>query len=296
MAVLLIAFLTTSGITFVNLNNGSSKTEAAQNTTTPQETELDRWRKDAKEKPTDASAQANLAFFLLNKADNARNAAEASQAYAEAATSLQAALKIDKDYAFAIRLLGQMSLTQGHGAEAAKYYQQALDVASKPVDPKDKDADSKVQNQKAEQIEDHLGLAMTDFQEKHPDESFKQFDEALKIDPGNAKIYALRSQAYQEQGQKELARKDLQTLEKIARATNNANMAQMAAVRLYMLDAPAAGETPAAGAATPAPGASATPIQILPPPLAAPEPSATPAAATPAPASPTPAVSTAPTP
>jgi tetratricopeptide (TPR) repeat protein len=278
VAVLVIAFLTTSGITFVNLNSTfNGKETPAPKVVSPEDAELASRRKEAQEKPNDPAVLANLAYFLIQKASETEPAA-AAPTYAEAAADLQTAIKLDPNYAFALRLMGQLDMIEQKPDDAGKYYHQALEAASKPVDPKDKDKDSKEQTNKSEQLEAHLGLASVFEAQKKPADSLKEFAEALKIDPGSPKAYAMRAQVYQREGQKEQARKDLQMVMTISEKTGNAQFGRIAQMELYMLDETAT-PTPEAAASS----ASATPIQIIPPQLNP----ATQASATPAPTTPT---------
>jgi len=272
VGILLVAFLTTSGITCVNLNQFSPQQPQQQQEEGPVDrnaSELKRWQEEVAKSPNDSNALANLGYYQLergleiysNDEPNKQKDLDAAMA------NFEAALKVDPDYGFAQQQKARVLLVQKKLPEAKAGYEAMLASAEKPVPDDAKNKEAAERNKKGDQVQAHLGLAAVAMGQKDVAAALQHMNKAIELDPGNAESYLQRATVHMQMKQKELARKDLETVGEIGKATRNQAMQQFAQQYIYAMEnnllpdpdaTPAAPATP--GAATPvAPATPATP-------------------------------------
>lgn len=271
VGILLVAFLTTSGITCVNLNQFTPQPQQQQEEgpVDRNASELKRWQEEVGKNPNDANALANLGYYQLERGVGVYGTDEPNkQKDLDAAlTNLEAALKVDPDFGFALQQKARVFLVQNKLPEAKAGYEAMLASAEKPVPDDAKNKEGAERLRKDNQVEAHLGLASVAQGEKKLPVALEHMNKAIELNPGDAESYLQRAVVHLQMKQKELARKDLETIAEIGKATRNPQMEQIAQQYIYamdnnMLPDPDAPETPAAPAtpATPAtPGTPATP-------------------------------------
>ena len=269
VGLLLLAFGTTSGITCISSNSTSQAASSTANedqkakALSPADAEIERWQGELAKKPNDPSVLANLAFYYVERGDGSRNPEVAKKDYAEAGKHLDAALKVDPGYSFALRLAGKAKMSEGKLDEAQKLCEAALKSSQKPIDAKDPEKAAKENNAKAEQVQDRMVLAELAHRKKNLKETLVQLNEVIKLDPGSLEAYFARAQTLIEDKQPEAARKDLGVVIKISEAmggTVSLRASQQAQMMLNQLDAGAPNPT-----ASKTPGASGTPTAVATP-------------------------------
>ncbi len=274
VGILLLAFLTTSGITCVNLNQFTPppQEQSQEGPVDRTAAELKRWQEEVAKTPNDANALANLGFYQMARGLEVYATDEPNkQKDLEAAmANFDAALKVDPDYGFAQQQRARIYLVQEKLPEAKAGYEAMLASAQKPVPADAKNKEAAERSHKDNEVQAHLGLASIAMGQKQMPVALQHLDKAIELDPGNVESYGQRATIHFKMKQKELARKDMETIVEIGKATRNQNVAASAEQFIYMMDnnlipdedaTPAPPATP--GAATPAvpatPGTPATP-------------------------------------
>lgn len=273
-AILLFAFLSTSGITCVAGGWGPPE-EAAPPTAAngsqldPVSAEIHRYREAISKDPSASADRLVLAEYLMQRGQSSPDA-EGKKDMQEAREQLEAALKQDPQSYRVQHSLGRLYSMEKNTAKAREAYQQALELASLPVDPKAPDKDTREANQQDAQALAHLGLAELAASEKKYDDALKHADAALKVNPGLGHGYILRGKVQYLRKQPEAARREFQLALDIAQnmpggSQEQSSLLQQALQGMMLVDPQTATPTPAN---TGTPQAETTPaVTPLPPPL-----------------------------
>ncbi|CAN0449460.1 unnamed protein product, partial [Phaeothamnion confervicola] len=118
VGLLLLAFITSSGIMCINprsMSAAAGHNDQQQNgkAVDPIDGEIARYEKELEGKPNDPATLANLAFFHLERGEkNADKKEVAQKDYDEATKQLDAALKVNPEYSFALRLSAMVKMRE----------------------------------------------------------------------------------------------------------------------------------------------------------------------------------------
>lgn len=293
-SILISVFAVTSLVTGLSCNSESkargSGPVGKQTPIDPVESELRRWQAEAKEKPGDATVLANWAFFLMQQSMRPNKLPTAGKIQlVEALDKVEQALKAKPDYGFAVRLKGQILLLSDQPDAAKKQFEQALELAKAPIDKTDKDLEIKKNNALGEEIEARMGLVKVARKKNDLKTAQKELEQIIKVAPGSLEAYMERVELDIDDNQPERARKDLETVSKIAQdmakqGVDPTPMIQRLIVLSQMMEAkfpsPKASGTPSPEpSASVVPPAASVPVTIPPAasiPVAAPSASPTP--------------------
>ncbi len=224
--ILISVFALTSLVTGLSCNSDSKRPgagPAAKRTPVdPVTAELHRWQAEAKEKPGDATVLANWAFFLMQQSAQPNKLPTAGKIQlAEALDKVNDSLKAKPDYGFAVRLKGQILLLQDQADTAKQQFERALELSLVPVDKTDKEYEIKKNNALGDEIEARMGLVKVARKKSDLKSANKELDQIIKLSPGNLDAFMERVELDIDENQPERARKDMETVTKIAQ-----NMAQ----------------------------------------------------------------------
>ncbi|MBN9417842.1 MAG: tetratricopeptide repeat protein [Candidatus Eremiobacteraeota bacterium] len=275
--ILLVAFLSTSGITCIASNMGEKEaarqqqeqTNAATNGTAVNalDSEIARYQDEMKKKPGDSETQRLLAQCLVLRARSNSEPVKATKDMEEARGLFEALVKAEPENMQAWIGLGNVDGALKSPDKSLEAFNKALELAKRPIAENVPDKDSKQSEAEQVQLEAHVGLAQVQLNEKKYEESLANLDAALKINPGAAEAYLLRGRLQMARKQPEAARRDFGLARDIAMQLPPGNPDQsnimsqyIAAMRILdpkSLEAPPASATPIS---VPVPVASATPV------------------------------------
>ncbi|MBI3926733.1 MAG: hypothetical protein HY319_14425 [Armatimonadetes bacterium] len=297
VAIVILAFSVTSGITYTNLNQ-----EVPVDNPTQQEApmdqvqmEIERWQGELANDPQNVAALANLGFYYRQKAlpllVDEKKKEESQQLLARSEENLRKAMELDPNYGFAVQELASTLRMQEKDDEARQLLEKAIEQAQQPVQPaQGEDPETLKAARQRQEVEARMALADLAFSQGNTEEVLAQLGKVLELEPGNIDAYMGRASLYQRDEKKDLAKADLEKALDIAQKMND-RRAVLIMQLLYQMDNPVSatpvpGGTPGAEAPMPipmtSPGAEA-PLPTASPGAEAPIPTATPAAeATPA--------------
>lgn len=302
VAVLLFAFLLTSGIVCVNLNQDQSQGQQEL----PKQSELSYWREQAAKDPANMEAIANVGHFLIEESFN-KQGEEQKKALEEAEQNLARVTSMvdSPQRSFAMQEMARVKLLKKDYAGAQAQIDEALKHADRPVPPGE-DATSVEEGRKAERASVYRLQASLFVEQGKQREALAVLDKVAEISPASVmQVLFQKADLYAQLGEKDRALAQLDLAQKFA-GTDQERMMVMILRQQLMAPPPSASPSPGGAeaealpgpapvsTASPAPVATTTPAPVNPAPLptsASPTPVAT---TSPAPASPTPVASPSP--
>ncbi len=291
VAVLLFAFLLTSGIVCVNLNQDQSQAQQEL----PKQSELNYWREQATKDPANMEAIANVGHFLIEESFN-KQGDEQKKALDEAEQNLaKVTVMVDSPQrSFAMQEMTRVKLLKKDYAGAQAQIDEALKHADRPIPPGE-DAVSVEEGRKAERASAYRLQASLFVEQGKQREALAVLDKVAEISPASVmQVLFQKADLHAQLGEKDRALAQLDMAEKFA-GTDQERMMVMILRQQLMAPPPSASPSPGGAEAVPSPvsTASPTPVATTSPAPASPAPVATPS---PALASPAPVVTTSPAP
>ncbi|GMU52806.1 MAG: hypothetical protein AMXMBFR33_19520 [Candidatus Xenobia bacterium] len=289
VAVLLFAFLLTSGIVCVNLNQDQSQAQQEL----PKQSELNYWREQAAKDPANMEAVANVGHFLIEESF-AKQGDEQKKALDEAEQNLaKVTVMVDSPQrSFAIQEMARVKLLKKDYAGAQAQIDEALKHADRPI-PQGEDAVSVEEGRKAERASAYRLQASLFVEQGKQREALAVLDKVAEISPASVmQVLFQKADLHAQLGEKDRALEQLDMAQKFA-GTDQERMMVMILRQQLIAPPPSASPSPGGAEALPSPAPVST---------ASPAPVATtsPAPVTPAPlptaASPAPIATTSPTP
>lgn len=197
------------------------------------------------------------------------------EAVARAEEYLQRALEKDPSYAFALQQLAEVRMMQKKPAEARALLEKILALAAAPI-PEGEDPATIEANRATQTNRARMGLASVEAREKNYDKALEILAQVVKEQPGNVEAYMMRagvlheqdrmpealqalddaarvaegmqnygqalgarvekSRIYQEQGDKDAARQELEKAKAVAEKTGNVQALMLLTQLLYAMD------------------------------------------------------------
>lgn len=306
VSILVLAFLMTSGIVYVNLNQdqpgipepGDTPMSAMDAQLAQIDSEIERWNQELATNPDDVTALANLGYYYMQKAQavsqpplqdpTATPAPEdgrRDEFLAKAREYLEKALSVDPNYAFAHQQLAETYIAAEQFDEARRQAEAALEAAERPVGP-DEDPATAETTRLNEKVQARMLLGRLAAREENWQVALDQLGQAIELKPGETNAYISRALVYRQLEQDARAKQDLEKALDIAQKMSDQQAMILASALLQQMEpapqgtptpeaTPAATPTPAA--TTPTPAATPTPVTTATPaPAVTPTPAATP--------------------
>ncbi len=294
VAVLLFAFLLTSGIVCVNLNQD----ETGGQQELPKQSELSYWREQAAKDPANMEAIANVGHFLLEESFS-KQGDEQKKALDEAEQNLaKVTVMVDSPQrSFAMQEMTRVKLLKKDYAGAQAQIDEALKHADRPIPPGE-DTVSVEEGRKAERASAYRLQASLFVEQGKQREALTMLDKVAEISPASVmQVLFQKADLYAQLGEKDRALEQLDMAQRFA-GTDQERMMVMILRQQLMAPPPSASPSPGGAEALPSPVSTVSPISASPTPVAttssAPVTAASPTpVATPSPtsASPTPVAS-----
>lgn len=190
----IIILFTVSCLAFIGIRTPKvkqAKNQPAQQKASPEEEELNYWKKAVQDEPNNSTNLSNLAYYY-----------QKSKKYTEAEEYYNKCLKIDPKYKFAINNLGLVYLSGKKYDKARVLWTDAL-----KQDPTNSDY--------------HFGLCQLSVEEKNYADAEYFAEKVIKMDPGNLSAYEALAYVYKIKGDTQNAVKVLGEALKVAKLTGD---------------------------------------------------------------------------